>query len=122
MNFTERLKYLLSEKNITWQQLSKELMIGKNQLKYWEEHDSLPTGKTLIKLSRFLGVSTDYLTGNTPTENAFNNVNGNGNIIGNGNTVGKTFTEQELALLRIFESLDVVKQAQLLACAAELVK
>lgn len=34
----------------------------------------------------------------------------------------KKLTEQEIALLRIFEKLDVIKQAQLLAFAADLVK
>lgn len=55
-------------------------------------------------------------------ENSFNTVNGNGNIIGNGNTVGASLTEHQKALLELFDKMDIVKQAQLLAYAAELVK
>ena len=39
------------------------MKIGKNQPKYWEEKDTLPDGKTLIKLSQFFGVTVDYLLG-----------------------------------------------------------
>lgn len=63
MNFNARLKDLLAEKGVTWKQVSQELSIGKNQPKYWEVNDILPDGKTLIKLSRFFGVSVDYLLG-----------------------------------------------------------
>lgn len=55
-------------------------------------------------------------------ENSFNTVNGNGNIIGNGNAVGTSLTEHQKALLELFDKMDIVKQAQLLAYAAELVK
>lgn len=59
-----RIKALMSEKVVTWKQVSEELKIGKNQLKYWKENETLPDGKTLIKLSRYFNVSVDYLLGN----------------------------------------------------------
>ena len=55
----------MQEKRIKWKELSEILKIGKNQFKYWEEKDTLPDGKTLIKLSQYFGVSTDYLLGLT---------------------------------------------------------
>nr|DAF74443.1 MAG TPA: helix-turn-helix XRE-family like protein [Caudoviricetes sp.] len=61
MTFNERLKTLLTEKGVSWKHVSKELSIGKNQPKYWEDNDTLPDGKTLIKLSQFFGVTADYL-------------------------------------------------------------
>jgi transcriptional regulator with XRE-family HTH domain len=63
MIINERLKALMSEKGVTWKQISEELKIGKNQPKYWEEKDTLPDGKTLIKLSQYFGVTVDYLLG-----------------------------------------------------------
>jgi len=65
----------------------------------------------------------DYLTNESATlENSFNTVNGNNNIIGNGNTVGSSLTEHQKKLLELYNQMDIVKQAQLLAYAAELTK
>lgn len=63
MTFTEKLKKLLSEKGITWKELSETLSIGKNQLAYWQEKNSLPDGKTLKKIAEYFHVSADYLLG-----------------------------------------------------------
>ncbi len=65
MTVNDRLKALMQEKNIKWKDLSENLKIGKNQFNYWAEKDTLPDGKTLIKLSRYFGVSVDYLLGLT---------------------------------------------------------
>ena len=61
--FVERVKALLMEQNKYWADVSKELAIGKNQLKYWADHGTTPDGNTLAKLARYFGVSTDYLLG-----------------------------------------------------------
>lgn len=55
-------------------------------------------------------------------ECSFNTVNGSGNIIGNCNTVSTTLTEHQKVLLELFGKMDIVKQSQLLAYAAELLK
>ena len=55
-------------------------------------------------------------------EASHNTINGNGNIIGNGNTVSNGFTEQQKALIDMFNKMNVVQQAQLLTYAAELLK
>lgn len=87
-----RIKALMSEKVVTWKQVSEELKIGKNQLKYWEENETLPDGKTLIKLSRYFSVSVDYLLG---MENEERNA-----------TVGldSDLTEQEKTLLAVYRT------------------
>lgn len=54
--------------------------------------------------------------------NSHNTISRNNHVIGNGNIIGDKLTEQETALLDIFKKLDVIKQAQLLACVAELEK
>lgn len=53
MIFNERLKTLLAERDVSWKQVSQELSIGKTQPKYWADNDTLPDGKTLVKLSHF---------------------------------------------------------------------
>jgi len=82
---------------------------------------AVPSAAVIKAVSEYFDVTPEYLT-TEGAEAAFNTVNGNNNIIGNGNTVGNSLTEQEKALLDLFGKMDVVKQAQLLAFAADLVK
>lgn len=97
MIINERLKALMSEKGVTWKQISEELKIGKNQPKYWEEKDTLPDGKTLIKLSQYFGVTVDYLLGVEDRNAAL--MKRAFDILDESNT-----TEQEKALLAMFRS------------------
>ena len=97
MIINERLKALMSEKGVTWKQISEELKIGKNQPKYWEEKDTLPDGKTLIKLSQYFGVTVDYLLGVEDQNAAL--MKRAFDILDESNT-----TEQEKALLAMFRS------------------
>jgi len=92
MVFSARLKELLSAKGVNWQQVSKELVIGKNQQKYWEDKDSAPDGKTLVKLAQYFGVSTDYLLGNDISVSETLNIIEENHL-----------TEQEKVLLNIFK-------------------
>lgn len=85
-----RIKALMSEKAVTWKQVSEELKIGKNQFKYWEENETLPDGKTLIKLSRYFNVSVDYLLGNEQRNATA--------------ALGSDLTEQEKTLLAVYRT------------------
>lgn len=103
MVFSARLKGLLSAKGVNWQQVSKELSIGKNQQKYWEDKDSAPDGKTLVKLAQYFGVSTDYLLGNDDLmERALNIVNESHDTIERERY--SNLSEQEKALLSVFRA------------------
>ena len=103
MVFSARLKGLLSAKGVNWQQVSKELSIGKNQQKYWEDKDSVPDGKTLVKLAQYFGVSTDYLLGNDDLmERALNIVNESHDTIERERY--SNLSEQEKALLSVFRA------------------
>ena len=62
--FADTIKSLMKDRKVTWKEVSEQCKIGKNQLKYWADHDSIPDGVTLIKLAEFFGVTTDYLLGN----------------------------------------------------------
>ena len=113
---------LLEKNHKTAYQVAKDTGIATATLSEWKNGTYVPKIDKIMIIADYFGVSVEYLTSDAPVENAFNTVNGNGNIIGNGNTIGKSLTEQEKALIDIFESLDVVKQAQLLAFAADLAK
>lgn len=63
MDFSDRLKQLLAERGDNWINVSKATGIGKNQQRRWEDSKSLPDGKSLVKLSEYFGVTTDYLLG-----------------------------------------------------------
>ncbi|MBR1763056.1 MAG: helix-turn-helix transcriptional regulator [Eubacterium sp.] len=69
MTFIKRLKALMAEKKVTKAEISKELHIGVNQIKYWEDKGNTPDGATLIKLADYFGVSVDYLLGKTDKKN-----------------------------------------------------
>lgn len=86
--------------------------------KHFLEHNNYDVRKAYIAYANF----EQSKIADAISENSNNTVTGNNNIIGNGNTVGENLSEQEKALFNIFKNLDIVKQAQLLAYAAELEK
>lgn len=99
-----------------------EISVTKGTISKWK-NGATPRANTLKAIADYFGVSVDYLTNESATlENSFNTVNGNNNIIGNGNTVGSSLTEHQKKLLELYNQMDIVKQAQLLAYAAELTK
>lgn len=61
--FGEKLRYLRQEKNINQIQLAKELDVGKSIISLWEQNKCEPTLSKLIAMSKFFGVSIDYLAG-----------------------------------------------------------
>ena len=61
--FPERLKELRIEKNLSIVSLSKEINISSSSLCRWELGQADIKGTQLIILSKYFGVSTDYLLG-----------------------------------------------------------
>ena len=61
--FFERITYLLKENKISRTKLTNDLNLGKNQIKYWENHGNIPNGTTLQKIADYFGVTVDYLLG-----------------------------------------------------------
>ncbi|MCD8372055.1 MAG: helix-turn-helix domain-containing protein [Clostridia bacterium] len=61
--FAERLKMLRSEKGIGQIQLAKELDVGKSVISLWERGECEPTLSKLVAISKYFGVSIDYLAG-----------------------------------------------------------
>ena len=65
MNFIERLEELRTEKGVTKTKLLNDCGLAKNSITYWEKHKTIPTTPVLVVLSKYLGVSVDYLKGET---------------------------------------------------------
>lgn len=63
MLFFDRLNELMKQQGVNRTTLTKELHIGVNQIRYWENNGNIPDGATLVKLSEYFNVSTDYLLG-----------------------------------------------------------
>ena len=61
--FTDRLKELRIEKNLTQKQLADMLMLSKNSICEYEKGRSEPNIDTLVKLSDIFDCSIDYLVG-----------------------------------------------------------
>ena len=61
--FGQRLKQLRQEKNIGQVALAKELGVGKSIISLWEQDKCEPTLSKLISISKFFGVSIDYIAG-----------------------------------------------------------
>lgn len=95
MNFSNRLKLLRKEQNITQKMLSSVLNLSANCICEWEKGRSEPNIETLTKLSDYFGVSTDYLLGR---EDDF------GNIVIN-SPAAPVLTEEEKRLLIAFRKL-----------------
>lgn len=61
--FSERLKELRTEANLTLKQLEEKVKISKSALSRWENNTSIVNGQQLIILAKFFNVSVDYLLG-----------------------------------------------------------
>ena len=61
MSFYQRLQNLAKDKGISFREIEENLDYPKNTLYSYKTKD--PSGKRLVELSRYFGVSTDYLLG-----------------------------------------------------------
>ncbi len=61
--FSERLKELRLDKNLGQIELAKSLNVSKGIVSLWENNLREPKLSNLITISRFFGVSIDYLAG-----------------------------------------------------------
>ena len=63
--FIEKIYYLLEYNGISQAKFLTKLRLGKNSINYWENRDTMPNGKTLIKIADYFDISIDYLVGRT---------------------------------------------------------
>ena len=70
--FSERLKELRKQNDVSQKQLSDFLKITPQAISKWETGTAQPDNNFLIELANYFHVSTDYLLGKSDIENAEN--------------------------------------------------
>ena len=70
MNFGERLRILIEEKDITQKELAAQLNIAPSTVSSYVQSTREPDFKTLIEIAKFFGVTTDYLLGYKPADSS----------------------------------------------------
>ena len=68
MTATNNLAFLRTEKGLSQEKLAEMLDVSRQTISRWESGETLPSTDNLIRLSQTLGVSVDYLMGNTTLE------------------------------------------------------
>ena len=63
--YTERIKYLRTEKGLSQEDLAKELGVSNAIISRWENGLREPSMSSLIALAKFFHVSIDYIVGLT---------------------------------------------------------
>ena len=89
MNFSEKLRLLIDEENITQKQFANDLNIAPSTIGGYVQGVSEPDFETLKRIALYFNVSSDYLL-NIP-ENKINNL-------------------AEVELLRVFRSMTIEQQ------------
>ena len=65
LKFSERLKEVRLEKNLTCKQLADYLQVSTRLVNFWERGERECSFEMLLRLSELLDVSIDYLLGRT---------------------------------------------------------
>lgn len=63
--FSDRLKELRKRNKISQKALATEIGFSQQAIAKWENDTATPSPEVIVQLSKFFGVSTDYLLGNT---------------------------------------------------------
>ncbi len=61
--FTERLKELRNEKELSQDELAKQTGLSRSAISAWESGTRVPAATAVVVLAKFFGVSSDYLLG-----------------------------------------------------------
>ena len=107
MTFAERLKELRKQAHLTQVELAKRLGIGQSSYADWERDRKKPTQENLVKISQVLGVSIDYLVGNSEEKsNDLDNIE----LLFRMNSKGLSEEEKEIFKKELFEFMEERKK------------
>lgn len=116
MTFWEKFYDLCLTHNTKPNPVAKELGFSSATCTQWKK-GSIPSSKTISKISEYFGVSADYLTNGVSTQtgsNVQNNINGDNNI-----TITSSEDEQILALLK---QMDIVQRSKAIIAINDIIK
>lgn len=130
IDIAERIKEIAKQRQVSVKQLLSDTELGRNTMSNFKT--SFPQSDSIAKIADYLDCSVDYLLGRTDNLTAHktsNNVSvgaisGNSGIVGNvvSSSVNSSpnLNEQETTLLNLFRSFDVIAQARIITCIADM--
>lgn len=128
----QRVRDTLDGKGLTDAALCKNIKVAKSTFSNWMTKDRSIPAEKIVPICEFLGVSLDYLLKGQEAENlhiAASNIHNSaivqGNhattlIVRNGKTEERMLADQEVELLRIYNSVSVKNRISLLSFAYEI--
>ena len=103
MEFSERLKKLRKQTQLTQVDVAEKLGISQPAYASWERGVKKPTQENLIKIAQILNVSVDYLVGNSDnTEDKLDNIE----LLFRMNSKGLTDEEKEIFKKELIEFME----------------
>ena len=108
MEFSERLKELRKQAQLTQVDVAEKLGISQPAYASWERGAKKPTQENLVKIAQVLNVSVDYLVGNT--ENKSDELD-NIELLFRMNSKGLTKKEKEIFKKELIEFMEERKKA-----------
>lgn len=109
MEFSERLKKLRKDTGLTQVDVANKLGISQQAYASWERGIKKPTQENLVKLSKILYVSVDYLLGNTENKQT-SDVLENIELLFRMNSEGLTDKEKEIFRKELIEFMEERKR------------
>ena len=108
MEFSERLKKLRKQAQLTQVDVAEKLGISQPAYASWERGIKKPTQENLVKIAQILNVSVDYLVGNLDnTEDELDNIE----LLFSMNSKGLTDEEKEIFKKELIEFMEERKKA-----------
>lgn len=107
MEFSERLKELRKQAQLTQVDVAEKLGISQPAYASWERGAKKPTQENLVKIAQVLNVSVDYLVGNT--ENKSDELD-NIELLFRMNSKGLTKKEKEIFKKELIEFMEERKK------------
>lgn len=107
MEFSERLKTLRKQAQLTQVDVAEKLGISQPAYASWERGIKKPTQENLVKIAQILNVSVDYLVGNSDnTEDELDNIE----LLFRMNSKGLTDEEKVIFKKELIEFMEERKQ------------
>lgn len=107
MEFSERLKKLRKQAQLTQVDVAEKLGISQPAYASWERGIKKPTQENLVKIAQILNVSVDYLVGNSDnTEDELDNIE----LLFRMNSKGLTDEEKVIFKKELIEFMEERKQ------------
>ena len=110
MEFSERLKNLRKQARLTQVDVAGKLGISQQAYASWERGIKKPTQENLVKLSKILYVSVDYLLGNTENKQT-SDVLENIELLFRMNSEGLTEDEKKIFKKELIKFMEERKKA-----------